>query len=225
MLNIHVGYSDGHIMDLAVLEHSIRRRSSIPIDIKYVPEHEIVLNRQRDFHQTTPFSFSRFLVPALWGYKGFSVFMDPDMLCLCDVKELYDAFDPQYAVQVVKHDYVPRTSTKYIGSDIKPQYPYARKNWSSLIIFNNEKCKDIYPFDVVNSAPGLALHAFANIDPSLVGELPKEFNVLVNEDNQAEEAKIAHFTNGMPYIDGYKEGKYADLWLKEQHHYLASYVH
>ena len=60
------------------------------------------------------------------------------------------------------------------------QTTYPRKNWSSLMLFNNERCRALTP-DYVNSASGLELHRFAWVDDALIGELPLEWNWLVGE--------------------------------------------
>ena len=67
-----------------------------------------MLTRERNPLQSTDFSFSRFLVPYLCGYEGWSLFMDCDMLMLDDIAELWALRDERYAVQVVKHEHVPR---------------------------------------------------------------------------------------------------------------------
>lgn len=215
MLNITLGFSSDHRTDLMVLEHSIRSRTSIPIDFRYAPLHESVLARPREPNQTTPFAFTRFLTPFMCKDAEFSLFMDPDMLCLCDIKELYDLIDPQYAVQVVKHDYTPSSNIKYVGGIMAQQLPYARKNWSSLIIFNHKLCEDIYTFDAVTSLSGLALNTFANVPDELIGELPKPYNYLVGEPNQENPAKIVHFTNGTPMVAGFEQCEYATEWTQE----------
>lgn len=179
-------------IDATVLQHSIRRRSSIDVDVHILPEHEVVLSRPRAKDQPT--SFTRFLSSYDWKYKGFTIFMDPDMLCLCDAKEIAELFDPQYVVQVVKHPH---------GS------------WSSFMIFNNEKCKDVYTLETVNTLSGSMLHGFTNLRDNDIGSLPREYNYVVGENDQAEQAKIVHFTNGMPYVPELNKCQYADVWYEE----------
>lgn len=213
-VDITVGYSPFHHAEAMVLEHSIRRRSSVPIDIRHAPIHEDVLQFPREPHQTTPFAFTRFLTPRNWGGKGFSVFMDPDMLCLCDFREIQELFDSKYVVQVVKHDYVPRSTEKYVGIQLQKQYSYERKNWSSFIIFNNQLCQELYTKDVLASTPGLALNTFRNIPDELIGSIPKQFNFLVDEDNQEGPPKILHYTNGTPNVATVPD-EYAKVWNEE----------
>ena len=98
-----------------------------------------VFDRERNPLQSTEFSFTRFLVPYLSDYTGWSLFCDCDMLMLDDIAKLWALRDDRYAVQVVKHDHKPRESIKFLK---QPQSKYEKKNWSSVILFNNTaKCR------------------------------------------------------------------------------------
>ena len=66
--------------------------------------------------QSTDFSFTRFLVPYLSGYTDWSLFMDCDMLVLDDIARLWALRDDRYAVQVVKHNHVPKEDIKFLGA-------------------------------------------------------------------------------------------------------------
>src|SRR5262245_52042568 len=137
---------------------------------------------------------TRFLVPALSGYRGWSVFMDCDMLCRTDIAGLAAEIERQAdkALLVCKHDYTPRTERKFLGH---VQTKYTRKNWSSLMLFNNERCRALTP-QYVNAASGLELHRFAWVDDAAIGELPREWNWLVTEYAYNPAAKIVHYTLG-----------------------------
>lgn len=221
-LQISIGNNKQSVYDFKVLEYSIRQRASISVDIRPVPDHSALLTRSWEITQTTPFSFTRFLTPYMWEYKGISMYMDPDMLCLCDIKELADMYDPQYAIQVVKHNYIPYSHTKYVGQQQQTQYAYQRKNWSSLIIFNNERCKQIYTPETIETLSGIMLHQFTNVEDNMIGSIPKEYNYIVGEPNQAETGKIIHFSNGMPYVPYYSTCEYATNWFEEFGRTIAS---
>ena len=51
------------------------------------------------------------------------------MVCLSDLKELKQFFDPNIAVNVVKHDYKTKHKIKYF--DKNEDYP--RKNWLVIV--------------------------------------------------------------------------------------------
>jgi hypothetical protein len=172
-----------------------------------------IYTRARGPTESTEFSLTRFLVPYLSGYSGWTVFMDCDMLCRADVTELKGLVEKQAdkAVIVCKHDYVPKTERKFLDQ-VQTKYP--RKNWSSLMAFNNARCRALTP-DYVNSATGLELHRFQWVDDALIGELPLEWNWLVGEYDYKPDARIVHYTLGGPYFDEYRACDYADEWFAE----------
>lgn len=50
------------------------------------------------------------------NFEGWAIFADGDMICKEDIAELWKLRDINTAVQVVKHDYVTKTHTKYLGN-------------------------------------------------------------------------------------------------------------
>jgi len=214
-LVIYVGYDPVESAAYHTLAHSIMRRSSIPVSIAPVMQSQLkgVYKRLRGPTESTEFSLTRFLVPSLSGYSGWSVFMDCDMLCRVDVAQLAAQIERQAdkAVLVCKHDYVPKTERKFLD---RVQTKYPRKNWSSLMVFNNARCRALTP-DYVNTAPGLDLHRFKWLDDAEIGELPLEWNWLVGEYPYAPGAKIVHYTLGGPYFEPYRDCDYAAEWFAE----------
>lgn len=167
------------------------------------------------------FTLSRFLVPYLSSFKGHAIFVDAsDMLCLGDIAELDSMFDPKYAVQVVKHpDYISRHARKYIGTDMEcNQTSYPRKNWASAMIFNCEHSAwfGMTPNGVKHSDK-MDLLQFRTLMENEIGELPKEWNCLVDEDQDDDGAKILHFTNGIPSFPHYRDAKRSKTWFNEFH--------
>jgi hypothetical protein len=215
MLDIYIGYDPREAVAFYTLAHSILRRSSIPVSIAPLMQRQLkrLYTRPRGPTESTEFSLTRFLVPALAGYRGWSLYMDCDMLCRADIAGLAAEIErqPDKAVLVVKHDYVPKTERKMLDQ-VQTKYP--RKNWSSLMIFNNERCRALSP-EYVNSASGLELHRFSWTDDAVIGNLPREWNWLVTEYPYNTEAKIVHYTLGGPYFDGYRDCDYAAEWFAE----------
>lgn len=215
MLQIFIGYDARESVAFHTLSHSILRRASVPVSIAPLVQDQLkgVYTRDRGPTESTPFSLTRFLVPRLAGYRGWSVYMDCDMLCRADIAELAAEIErqPESAVLVCKHDYVPSTERKFLD---QVQTRYARKNWSSLMVFNNARCGALTP-GYVNRASGLELHRFAWLDDALIGELPLEWNWLVGEYERNPAAKIVHYTIGGPYFDAYRGCDYADEWFAE----------
>jgi hypothetical protein len=217
MIRIFIGYDPREAVAYHVLTHSIMSRASAPVQIAPLMLGNLkgVFNRPKDAKQSTEFSFSRFLTPYLSGYAGWSLFCDCDMLMLDDVANLWKLRDERFAVQVVKHDHKPKETVKFLN---EPQTKYEKKNWSSVMLFNNDKCKALTP-DYVNTASGLQLHQFKWLgDDGLIGEIPGRWNHLVDYDppRPASEVSFLHYTEGGPYFENYKNCGYAELWFDER---------
>lgn len=214
MIKVFIGYDSRESVAFHVLSHSIHKRASEPVSIIPImlSQLEGLFLRDRHALQSTEFSFSRFLTPYLADFKGWSLFMDCDMLMLDDIAKLWAMRDDRYAVQVVKHDHVPEEDHKFLG---QPQTKYQKKNWSSVVLFNNAKCQALTP-DFVNTATGLELHQFKWLgDDQLIGDIPERWNHLVDYNPKIDNPANVHFTTGGPYFDTYKDCSYADEWRQE----------
>jgi hypothetical protein len=215
MLQVFIGYDPQEAVAFHTLAHSIHRRSSVPLAIAPLMQSQLkgIYTRERGPTESTEFSLTRFLVPHLSGYRGWSLFMDCDMLCRADIAELAEETrrQPDKAVLVCKHDYVPKTERKFLDQ-VQTRYP--RKNWSSLMLMNNELCRPLTP-EYVNTASGLEQHRFAWTEDARIGGLPLEWNWLVGEYAYNPRAKIVHYTLGGPYFDAYRSCDYAEEWFAE----------
>lgn len=212
-LDIYIGYDTQERVAYHTLCQSLLDHASRPLRLTPIALHTLrpVHSRSRVATQSTQFSFSRFLTPWLSGYRGWSLFMDCDMLALADIAELFAIADDRYAVMVAKHDYTPRDDIKFLGNT---QTIYPKKNWSSVVLFNNAKCKSLTP-EYVDRASGLDLHQFKWLrGDEEIGALPLEWNWLVGEYERNTEAKVVHFTRGGPYFAQYADCDYAEEWRK-----------
>ena len=215
MINVFIGFDPREAVSYSVLAYSIQSRASQPVSITPLMLSQLggVLTRERHPLQSTDFSFSRFLVPHLSGYTGWSLFMDCDMLMLQDIASLWKLLDDRYAVMVVKHHHVPRETVKFLG---EPQSKYEKKNWSSVMLFNNSRCRALTP-DYVNTASGLELHQFKWLrGDELIGALPDRWNHLVGYNPPRRDAAVAHYTLGGPYFDEYRHCEYSKEWFAER---------
>jgi hypothetical protein len=200
---IFIGVDPRELAATNVLIDSLSQRSSAPLAI--TPMHTPQLERQglywrpRDPKQSTAFSFSRFLVPRLMNYQGWAIFMDCDMLARGDITALWELRNDEHAVMCVQHQHVPNESVKFLG-EVQSAYP--KKNWSSLMLFNCERCTALTP-DYVNSASGLDLHRFHWLEGDhLIGALPEAWNHLVAVQDPAGSsgASLLHWTLGGPWF-------------------------
>ena len=221
-LRIFIGYDRRVPILFHVLAHTLLSRSSVPLAITplVLPHFAGCLQRPLNEMQSTEFSFSRFLVPYLSGYQGWSLFVDNDMIVLDDVATLWEERDERYAVQVVKHDHQPAETTKFLG---QAQTSYAKKNWSSVMLFNNDRCRALSP-DYVSQASGLELHQFKWLESdALIGALPARWNHLVDYDpaQPLADLSLLHYTSGGPYFEATRDCGYAGEWLAARESLLA----
>lgn len=213
-LKIMIGYDPKEAVTYHVLAHSILSRASAPVSITPIALANLdgIYTRERDRNQSTDFAYSRFLTPYLAG-GGVSLFMDSDMLCLCDIHELASLAreNPYKDVLVRKHDYHPRNQKKFLNQT-QTQYPC--KNWSSLMVFNGHRTavQKLTP-GYVNTVTPMELHQFKWAKD--VGELPAEYNHLVGEYDPLPSAKIVHYTLGAPCFRDYQNCEFAQEWFEE----------
>ena len=211
MINVFIGFDEGEKVSYHILSESIRRQSSVPVSItplclSNIPE----FKRELQPNQSTEFAFSRFLVPYLSDYKGWSLFLDSDMMFRDDIKNLWNMIDKDKSIMCCKHDYVPKQNVKFRGAKNEP---FPKKNWSSFMLMNNQRCKMLTK-EYVETASGLELHQFKWTHEENVGELPLDWNWLVGEYDYNKNAKNVHWTLGGPYFKDYKNSEYADEWYR-----------
>lgn len=226
-LRIFVGFDGKESVAYHVLAHSILSRASVPVTISPLVQSTLrqvgIYTRERGPTESTEFSMTRFLVPYLSGFYGHSLFLDCDILCRVDIAELQTewvkaimrasvARKPDPAVLVCQHDYTPSETTKFLGQ-IQTAYP--RKNWSSVMYFDNSRCRALTP-EYVNHASGLELHRFHWLNDPQIGALPLAWNHLVGDYAPNPDAKLVHFTSGGPYFEEYRDVEFADEWMAER---------
>lgn len=213
MSKIYIGHDDRENLAFDVCNFSIKSRSDIEtvcLRTKDIPEY----NRYLGEPQSTDFTFSRFWVPHLSNYEGFSIFVDCDFLFLDDVEKLIDIAkeDPSKAAWVCKHPrYIPNSQIKM---DNISQNDYDKKNWASLIVFNNshKDCKTLTP-EYLNTHPkGLDFHQLKWT--SNIGSIPLDWNCLDGY-YHLENPRAIHYTDGGPWFNKYRNTFYSHLWDKE----------
>jgi hypothetical protein len=216
MINIFIGYDSKEKAAFSTLAYSILKNSTQPIAITpiYLENIKDDFVRERSPLSSTEFSFSRFIIPHLMNYQGWALFMDCDMLMRTDINELWRLRDDKYAVQVCQHDYTPKNNTKFLG---QTQTAYPKKNWSSFMLMNCDKCTSLTP-DYVNTASGLQLHQFKWLEnENLIGELPLEWNWLADEYEHKKDVKNVHYTEGGPWFHDTNDCDYHPEWFDYYH--------
>jgi hypothetical protein len=230
-LRLYIGYDPREDEAYRVCAHSLRRRASRPLDIRAL-DLEALRGQglyARSWHRdgsgqriddrdgkpfSTDFAFSRFLVPALARHEGWALFCDCDFLFLADVAALFALRDPRYAVQCVQHDHRPAEPVKMDG---QAQTRYARKNWSSLVLWNcAHPAHGGLTVQDVSRRPGSWLHGLRWLDDDQIGALPEGWNWLDGWSPLDVPAQAVHFTRGGPWFPNHEPGPYSAAWLAER---------
>lgn len=225
-LRIFIGFDPSEADAYAVAERSVRRRSRAELDILplkleelrkdglYTRQHVRVGGQLVDHFTrqpfTTEFTYSRYLVPALAGRKGWALFCDCDFLFLEDVAELFALADESKALMVCKQAHAPDAVVKMEGL---AQYGYPRKNWSSLMLWNCAHEAHERLVYRANNWQKDYLHALAWLADEQIGALPAQWNWI--EGVTASEPKAVHFTAGLPRMPGYEHCAFAGEWRDE----------
>jgi len=203
---IFLGYDPTQQIACDVLKYSLEKHASEPIDVQAIDQDKIPdWQRPVDPLASTPFTYTRFLVPYLCDYEGTGLFMDSDMLALGDVCELFHLDMDGLALRVRKHEYNPSETMK-MGGKVQTQYP--RKNWSSLMLCNNFELK-VWTKEAAETESGAWLHRFEPIPDEKIGDIPEDFNVL---DKMTGPTKLLHYTSGGPWLAGCEDAAHADVW-------------
>jgi hypothetical protein len=179
MLRVFIGYDPRQPLAYNVLQHSIIRHASQPISICPLVLSQLPIKRRG----LTEFTYSRFLVPYLCGFKGKALFLDADMAVTGDIAELF-ALETMDAVSVMQD---------------QPEF-----EWASAMLFNCGACRMLTPEFIDDTKNKLFDLAWA----PYVGKLPPEWNHCVSY-AEPKEAKLYHYTHGHSVLagDGRRSGR------------------
>lgn len=89
-IRIFVGTDRTQMLAARVLEYSIKKHASMSVNFVPMVDLPVPIPRDPENRPRTGFSFSRFLIPSLCGYKGRAVYLDADMLVLNDIAKIWD---------------------------------------------------------------------------------------------------------------------------------------
>ena len=218
MITCYTGFDPREEVGYHTFCSSVIHGTSEPVS--FVPLDQAMLRKvwqggHRD--GTNAFIYLRFLIPYLQGYQGFAMFVDgADMICKGDLAELWAMRDPFKAVQVAQHVYKTRHPRKYVGTGMEADNrDYPRKNWSSVMLINcaHYAWRDITP-ETVETMSGADLHRFSFIPDRFIGRIPYVWNWLADEYGESLDAKLLHWTAGIPGFPNYKDAPHAAEWFK-----------
>lgn len=207
---IYVGYDDRERVGYTVFCSSVLRRTKESVSFHPM--------RGKKVEGSTQFNPERFKIPEEQEYRGWAIWAESDMLCLGDIAELMEFADHKYDVMVAPHSYKTKFPFKFLG---QPNPDYPGKNRTSLMLIN---CSGAVWQRLMYADPPLTLSQLHRLPKTFgsegravpgfrVGELPFEWNWLVQEYEYNPKAKLAHFTIGIPPF--YPDCDYASDWNQE----------
>jgi len=211
-----MGYDPDQQLAYDVAVHSAESKGNVevkPLDLEDLRMAHLY-TRPVDPLASTPFTFSRYLVPYLQGYKGWAMFTDCDVLFMDDPTEIMQHADESKAVCVVKHDYTSAVRKKM---NDKTQHTYERKNWTSVMLINcAHPSNAVLTPDLVNdkSKSGVWFHKLSWLKDEEIGELPHTWNYLTDH-YKGGSPHILHYTLGGPWQEGFEDCAFASEWNKE----------
>ena len=212
IIDLAIGFDQREAVAYHTFVQSVIENASVPC--RFMPLNMKSLKAYDETHTdgSNEFIYSRFLVPHLMNFKGWAIYADGDMICLEDIKKLWDLRDKKYAVQVVKHNYETKVTKKYWGNK-NENYP--RKNWSSVVIWNcgHDKHKILSP-NFIQNQTGSFLHRFNWLNDDEIGNIDKKWNWLAMEYEEEKDINLIHYTIGTPCFKEYSNGPFSSYWNK-----------
>jgi hypothetical protein len=219
MLPIFVGFDDRETIGYHAFCSSVLRRTKERVAFYPVCGEKV--------EGSTKFNAGRFRIAEDVGFSGWIVWCESDMLCRADIVELFALADSRYDVMVAPHSYKTKYPVKFLG---QPNPDYPGKNRTSLMLINANGAvwqrlmyldpqltlSELHRLPKTIAREGKSEHGFR------VGHLPLEWNWLVSEYEYNPNAKLAHFTVGLPCF--YPSCDYASEWWQEVRE-MTSHAH
>ncbi len=235
-MRIYIGWDPHEMMAWNIAQTSMQQHAPQYLDIRRLAMEElsaknlytrptiVVDGRLHDVVSDAPMStghaIARFFVPMLEGYTGWAAFVDGDILVRRDINELFDLRDDRYAVMCVQHPSEwSSASSPAVKKDGAPQTYYARKNWSSVMLFNcGHAANTSLNLHALNTQAGRDLQRFCWLADHEIGALPPTWNHLVGISPLDPDPAIAHFTLGTPQLPHAVPSPFDSEWINHGVH-------
>ena len=213
-LKVFVGAEAVELVPTKVLESSIHARSSIPVEVK--PLYEAMKDKgikvpmpiKAENQPRTNFSFHRWCIPELCGYKGKALYCDSDQIVLEDIAKLLELFDKYPDKSVI----ILSDNKKYIETSVM-LIDCERARWDIRDIVRR------LDSDELNYQSLMFNMAHMKPEDYLVGADANWNSLDKYEEGQT---KLLHYTHrsNQPWKQGLS--KYTNLWMQELKHALKN---
>lgn len=217
-VKVFVGCDRSQLLAVKVLEHSIKRHTSLPVEVVAMQDLPVPQPCDPRNTQRTGFSFSRFCIPKLANYQGKAIYLDADMLVFRDIKELWSIpFEGAKVViqKEIKHNL---ETTRKFGA------PRKRIKQCAVMLLDCERLD--WDIEQIIGQMNLGKFDYGQLlyDLCILGEseiryaVPFEWNSLEYYD---EETRLIHYTDmaTQPWVSTLN--KHGDLWFEEIRRMIA----
>jgi hypothetical protein len=201
-VKVYVGSQEEQMLAVKVLEYSIRKNASLPVEVMPLFKSKITypMPKEPSNRPRTPFSFQRFTIPELNGFKGKAIYVDSDMQVFVDIKDLW-ARDMK-GVDIL-------SASEMTGTTRRPQFSVMllncdRLQWSVTDIVNMLDRGELNYEQLMYE-----MRVARSIEPSI----EKEWNSLEHYD--IGKTKLLHYTDmtRQPWL--FRNNPLTVVWLRE----------
>ena len=191
-LRIFIGFDPRQVISYTTCVASIMARASRPVAITALDIKTLPITREG----LTPFTYTRFLVPWLCGYEGLALFIDADILFVADPVDLFAVAEGEGRSVWVRN---------------AEGYEFER---AAVMLFDcahpdNSKLTPEH-IDDAKACPAPHLIGWTGA----VGPLGPEWHHLVGYDVPNPNAKLIHFTQGVPAWPETFACEWSEEWLR-----------
>lgn len=131
-VRIYVGTDRSQMLGVKVLEYSTKRHTKLPVEVIPMVDLGLPVPKDPRNRQRTGFSFSRFAIPKLAGYRGRAIYTDADMQVFKDISEIWEM--PFEGAKVICQEELP----DHIAKMSKTAAPGKRTKQCSVMVLDCE---------------------------------------------------------------------------------------
>lgn len=211
-MRVCIGSGEASRVERKSLIHSIRKHTQSAVDVVvYNGTHNAIewndrkpylspLPLELKYLNRTEFSMYRYIIPEVCGYQGRAVYLDSDMICLADIRELFEVPMNGHAILAKRHEEPGRWHTSVLVIDCE------RCHWDMNVITEELSRGDYSHYDLMELDP-----KFLKQYGLSIGELDPRWNSFDYWDS---ETKLIHYTGieTQPWKLG--DHPYGELWFQ-----------
>ncbi len=212
-IRVFIGTDVSQMGASQILKLSVEEYSSLPVQVEFMDKLNIPVPKDARQTQRTGFSFARWAIPELCGYKGKAIYVDADMMVFTDIKELWDT--PMNGATIA---IVDGTDMSYCSKTVR-----GNKNETSVMVIDCEKAdwsleKLVQGLDNKDYDYGQLMGDLCFIpEDKIVHAVPRKWNAMDYWDNTV---GLLHYTNvpTQPWV--YAGHPYAYIWVDTVKRYI-----